>query len=228
MPSKRLPPCTGVILAGGLNIRFNREHKALANLGGDTIIDTILNTFHPLFERTIIVTNTPLLFTPWEGAIVTDIYPVRSPLTGIYSGLFYAQTPHIFVAACDTPFLKGEVVKRVLDNIEPAADVVIPVTGKGIEPLCAVYSKNCLLPIERMLLNHLAGEASQEIGGGRRLDQSLRIRNFFKKVRLKTIGEDQLRPLDPELISFFNVNTPEDLETAAGMLSGRPEDAKWT
>jgi molybdopterin-guanine dinucleotide biosynthesis protein A len=218
MQSKRLPPCTGVILAGGLNIRFNREHKALASLGGNILIDTILNTFRRLFDRIIIVTNTPLLFTPWDVAIVTDIYPVRSPLTGIYSGLFHAQTPHIFAAACDTPFLRRNMVEIVLENVEPAADVVVPMTAKGIEPLCAAYSKKCLLPIERMLLNHMALGAHRDMLGNRSLDQSLRIRNFFKKVRLKTIGEEKLRQIDPELTSFFNVNTPEDMEKAADML----------
>lgn len=215
MHAKNLPPCTGVILAGGLNIRFNREHKALASFGGHSLIENILQIFRRLFEHTLIVTNTPLLFSRWGVAVATDIYPVQSPLTGIYSGLFYAQTPYIFVTACDTPFLKAAVVQQVIENIEPAADVVIPATHKGMEPLCAAYSKKCLLPIERMLLNHLAHGQDRETTGDRRLDHSLRIRKLFKKVRLKTIGEDALRPLDPELISFFNVNTPEDLEKAA-------------
>jgi molybdopterin-guanine dinucleotide biosynthesis protein A len=108
--------------------------------------------------------------------------------------------------------------------MDPATDVVIPVTHKGMEPLCAAYSKKCLLPIERMLLNHLAGEKDRERQGPRRLNQSLRIRNFFKRVRVKTIGEEQLTPFDPELISFFNVNTPEDLERALAMLPADPEE----
>jgi molybdopterin-guanine dinucleotide biosynthesis protein A len=60
--------------------------------------------------------------------------------------------------------------------------------------------------------------AHRDMLGNRSLDQSLRIRNFFKKVRLKTIGEEKLRQIDPELTSFFNVNTPEDMEKAADML----------
>lgn len=219
------PPCTGVILAGGLNIRFNRKNKALAIVGKEKILDNTLRVFRALFDDIILVTNTPLLFAEWDVAIATDIYPVRSPLTGIHTGLLYAQTPHIFVAACDIPFLKRDLVATILAGIDSRADVFIPATSKGLEPLCAAYSKKCLVHIERLILGQMASKPKAAPPTRRILKKSLKIQNFFQQVRVKKITEKELRAQDPNLFSFFNVNTPEDLNQALAMLSGTPEES---
>jgi len=215
--------CSGVILAGGLNIRFNRLNKALATIGNEKILENVLRVFRALFDEIILVTNTPLLYAAWDVSIVTDIYPVRTPLTGIYSGLLYAANPHIFVAACDAPFLQKELVRTVLDNIDTHADIFLPETGKGIEPLCAAYSKKCLPHIERVLIQQVETDSIAENTKERILKQSLKIRSFFDQVRVKTIDEAQLRAKDPNLISFFNINTPDDLARALEMV---PQKAK--
>ena len=75
-------------------------------------------------------------FLDWDVHIVTDLFPVRSSLTGIHAGLFHSRTPYAFFAACDIPFLKKEVVKAVIGAITPDIDAVIPETAAGFEPLC--------------------------------------------------------------------------------------------
>lgn len=219
------PPCTGIILAGGLNIRFNRKNKALATVGKEKILDNTLRVFRALFDKIILVTNTPLLFAEWDIAIATDIYPVRSPLTGIHTGLFYAETPHVFVAACDIPFLQRDLVATILTRIDSRSDVFIPATSKGLEPLCAAYSKKCLAPIERLILDQMETEPNETPPTRRVLKKSLKIQNFFQRVRVKKITEKELRAQDPNLFSFFNVNTPEDLNQALAMLSGTPKES---
>jgi molybdopterin-guanine dinucleotide biosynthesis protein A len=99
--------------------------------------------------------------------------------------------------ACDIPFLQKGLVQTILDNIEPGIDIVIPETSKGLEPLCSVYSKKCLKPVEQQLIK-----------------QQLKIRHVFQKVRVKKLPEPILRKADPDLISFSNINTPEDLARA--------------
>lgn len=190
-------PCTGIILAGGLNTRLPGRAKAFLNIGGMMNIQHIYELFKELFEEIILVTNSPLEYLEWDLNIVTDLLPVRSSLTGIYSGLFYTTNPYAFVVACDTPFLKKEVLEVVLEGIESGIDVVIPETSKGMEPLCAAYSKKCLEPVKQQLVQ---GE--------------FKIQRFFKKIRFKTISENVLRKKDPELLSFFNINTPDQLEMA--------------
>ena len=188
---------TGVILAGGKNSRFSGKNKALVHIGGKRILDRIYEVFTILFDKIILVTNDPVQYMEWDFDIVTDIFPIRSSLTGIHTGLFYMTTPHAFFAACDIPFIKKELIEILLDSVEPSIDIVIPETSKGLEPLCSVYSKRCLKPIEEQLEK-----------------QSLKIERMFQKVRVKKISEDILRTIDQDLLSFSNINTPDDLARA--------------
>ncbi len=99
-------PCTGVILSGGLATRFDGREKALMRIGGIRILDRIYNVFNALFDEIILVTNNPIQYTEWDLIIVTDLFDIRSSLTGIHAGLFCATNPYAFFSACDAPFLK--------------------------------------------------------------------------------------------------------------------------
>ena len=192
-----IPPCTGVILAGGENRRFSGKNKAFVQVAGKRILDHIYSVFSDLFEEIILVTNDPVQYLEWDFNIVTDLFPVRSSMTGIHAGLFYAGNPYAFIAASDSPFIKKEVVETILNNIESRVDVVVPETSEGLEPLCALYSKECLNPIKQQLEK-----------------ETFKIDLFFQKVRVKKIPEKMLREQDPDLISFININTPADLARA--------------
>ncbi|MBA4392465.1 MAG: molybdenum cofactor guanylyltransferase [Desulfobacca sp.] len=187
-------PCSGIILAGGLNRRMNGQNKALLSVGDQTIIGRQIELFQQLFEQVIVVSNHPLEFSFWEITIVSDLVPLRSSLTGIHSGLFYTRAPQAFVSACDMPFLKREMIQVLLRDLDPKLDVIVPVTPAGYQPLCAVYSRRCLQPIEEQLNK-----------------EEMKISTLFTKVRVKKIPEDILRSVDPDLISFININTQEDL-----------------
>lgn len=188
---------TGVILAGGLSSRFEGKDKSQLKIGGQRILDRLLDIFSEFFDDIIIVTNEPLRYLDRDVKIVTDLLPLRSSLTGLYTGLFYARHPHAFMTACDTPFLKREMVKLILESIGSETDIVMPQTSAGMEPLCAVYSKSCLKP---------AGQHLKE--------EKLKIQLALSRCRMKKISEDALRRVDPDLISFFNVNHPDDLKKA--------------
>ncbi len=193
--------CTGVILAGGLGTRYGGENKAFLRVGGVRIVDRLFDVFSQLFDEIVIVTNRPADFLEWDALIVADIFPVRSSLSGIHAGLFYATHPFAFISACDTPFLKKEVVAAVLERTGPQVDLVLPQTSAGFEPLCAAYSRRCLKPVE----DHLRAN-------------KFKIQLALKNCRIDKIPEDRLRERDPDLISFFNVNTPEDLARAEHLL----------
>ena len=201
MTSKSKIPCTGVILSGGLATRFDGTEKALLKVGGVRILDRIYDIYKELFEEIILVTNNPQNFLEWDLLIVSDIYPIRSSLTGIHAGLFYMSNPYAFISACDTPFLKKEVVETVIGKIDNKIDIVMPETSAGLEPLCAAYSKRCLESAQ----NHLERE-------------KLKVTKAFRKSRTKTISEKVLCKIDPDLRSFFNINTPDDLQRAEEMV----------
>jgi len=189
--------CTGVILAGGENTRFAGEHKALMRIGDERILDRIFAVMSVVFDDLILVTNTPERYLDYDATIVTDILKSRSALTGIHTGLFYARTDYAFFSAGDTPFLKEEMVRAVINGISAGIDIVMPETDEGREPLCAVYSRSCL------------ESARHSVENGR-----FKIMRAFRKKNLKIISEKVSRQADPHLLSFFNVNTPEDLQRA--------------
>ena len=216
--------CTGVILAGGLNLRFGGKNKALSNVGGKTILDRTLSSFGTLFQETMVVTKTPLEYLAWNTLIVTDIYPARSPLAGLHAGLTYTQTPYIFITACDTPFIKPALIEIILKEIDTKSDIIVPETEKGLQPLCAAYSRQCLPMIEKLLRQEATAARSVPNSGNKRvLNQGLKILNIYDTVRVKKIPEKRFRAVDPELLSFFNVNTPEDFVLAEQILSENPE-----
>jgi molybdopterin-guanine dinucleotide biosynthesis protein A len=192
--------CSGIILAGGLNTRFSGKDKAFRTVDGERIVDRLYRIFRETFEEIIVVTNDPMKFLAWDAHIVTDLFPVRSSLTGIHAGLFHSRRPYAFFAACDIPFLKKEVVEAVIGAITPDIDAVIPETTAGFEPLCAAYSTRCLENVRRHLSKN-----------------RLKIQLFLKKMRVRTIPEERLRRLDPQLISFFNINSPADMDRAEAL-----------
>ena len=189
--------CTGVILAGGQNKRFGGQNKAFLRIGGQRIVDRLMDVYGRIFDQVVLVTNDPAAYTDLDALIVSDHYPRRSSLNGLHAGLFAAAHEYAFFTACDAPFAKPSLVRCVLDHIEPRDDIVIPTTSAGYEPMFAVYKKSCLPPMAQQLENDL-----------------LKIQGLFRKVRVKTVAEAVLREVDPELHSFFNINTPEDLKRA--------------
>ena len=190
-------PCSGVILAGGLSKRLGGRNKAFVQIGGKRIIDRQLDVYRRLFDEIILVTNDPVAYMDVDALIVSDHYGQRSSLNGLHAGLFAAAHDYVFCTACDTPFINGALISCMLGQIDPKADIVIPSTDSGFEPMFAVYKKTCLPA--------MVWQLEQEL---------LKIQGLFRKVRVKTVAESKLRALDPELISFFNINTPEDLVLA--------------
>ena len=195
-------PCAGVILSGGLNTRMGGQNKAFMSVGNQRILDRLYNSFRDVFEEVLLVTNDPFEYLSWDFMIVTDVFSIRSSLTGIHAALFHASAPHAFITACDTPFLEKALIKALLEELEPKWDVIIPVTDKGSQPMCAIYSKRCIKPIEHQLKN-----------------QDPKILTFFPKVRVKEVAEARLKTVDPNLISFLNINTPEDLAACEKMVT---------
>jgi molybdopterin-guanine dinucleotide biosynthesis protein A len=177
------------------------KNKAFLSVGGQTILDRLQTAFRGLFDDVLLVTKDPLEYLSRDSRIVTDLLPTRSSLTGIHAALFHISAPHAFITACDTPFLRTGLIRVLLEELEPKWDVIMPVTEQGNQPLCAIYSKRCIAPIEDQLK-----------------EGDPKILNFFPKMRVKEIPEERLRNADPDLVSFFNINTPEDLATAEQML----------
>ena len=185
---------TGIILAGGRNSRMG-INKAFLEIDGTRVIDNILAVYQKIFSEIIIVTNDPLSYTEFfETLIVTDIYKEKGALGGIYTGLFYATYDYSFVAACDMPFLNEDFIIYLTEQTDKF-DIVVPELPEGFQTLHAIYSRNCLSHIKKLLIA-----------------DKLKIAGFYKEVRLLSIPEEKIKPFNKDGRLFFNVNTPEDLK----------------
>ena len=195
-------PYTGIILSGGLSTRLSGKNKAFIEINGQKIIENTYKIFKRLFQEIILVTNKPELYRKWNFKIVSDIFQVRSSMTGLHAGLYHARFPFAFAVACDSPFLNEKLIETVLSHITPSTYVVVPKMERGFEPLCAVYSKKCLGALETCI--H---------------DENYRIIEIFDKGPTTLLSESLLRQSDPHLLSFFNINTPDDMKKAKTKLA---------
>jgi molybdopterin-guanine dinucleotide biosynthesis protein A len=188
-------PITGVILAGGKSDRMG-QNKALMSLDGHRLVDRVVDVLRAVFANLLVVTNSPELYADLGLRMVGDVYPDKGALGGIYSAVHHVATPYCFIVACDMPFLNPTVMRYLIAQID-AYDVVMPDIHGETEPLHAIYGKACLAPIHRRI------EANR-----------LKITGFLPEVRVRMVTATELQPLDPDLLTFQNLNTPEDFQAA--------------
>jgi molybdopterin-guanine dinucleotide biosynthesis protein A len=195
---------SGVILAGGESRRLGRN-KALLRIGGQTLIERVMESIAPLSAEVIVVAASPqqaaALSLPPEVRVVSDLFPRCGSLGGIYTGLSASRGPWSLLVACDMPFLNPRLLRRLM-AMRRGVDAVIPCLKGQPEPLHALYSKACLAPMERMLRA-----------------RRLKIAPLFEAVRVRYVDEGTIDRIDPDHRSFFNVNSPADMEEALGLLS---------
>jgi len=186
------------VLAGGRGERLGGATKPLLLVEGRRIIDRQLEVLRPLFgARLVIVANEPGPLRDVVGPI--DLIQDRvaagaGPLAGLDAALTYfpADVSAVVCVAGDMPFLQPALLEYLRDA-EPAP-AIVPRLARGPEPLCARYDR-ALAPL-----------VTASLAGGQRALQRL-----IGSVSARFLDEALLRRLDPELRSFTNINTPEDL-----------------
>ena len=160
---------------------------------GVPIIRRIYGLFEELFEEIIIVTNQGDSFKNFGAKVFQDLIAGKGALGGLYTGIFFSSFRYSFCVACDMPFISKSLVQYLFDNTE-GSDVVVPRTRDGFQPLHAIYSKNCLGAMRKIL------------DEGR-----YRIVDIYNMVKVRIVDEKDFLSLDPHRESFINVNTPEEL-----------------
>ena len=190
-----------IVLAGGKSRRLGR-YKALETLGGQSLIERVIDRLSPLGTEILVVTAREDQAFPPDLQVkrVSDVYPGKGALVGIYSGLKAASNFYSLVVACDMPFLNVALL-RYLMGLSSGFDAVIPKLEGKLEPLHAVYSKDCLGPIEDML-----GE------------DRLKVTDLPDRLGVRFVGDKEVETFDPEHLSFFNINSESDLERARVLL----------
>ena len=185
-----------IVLAGGKGLRLGGE-KAFLEINGENLLQRVISRLDFLNSDTILVIaeeqKLPQLAYNQSLKIVTDIYPRKGPLAGIYSGLLNSYSEKTFVVACDMPFLDKELISYLLE-VSIGFDITIPRFGNIVEPLHSVYSKNCLEAIVKLLVSN-----------------NLKVDNLLKMVKVRYVETQEVNYFDPDHFSFFNINTKKDL-----------------
>ena len=194
---------SGIVLAGGTSRRLGRD-KAVEPIGGEPLISRVIGGLSQVTEQTVVVMNDEqrrsVLPLPASAQVSIDVYPGKGSLGGIFSGLSQADGRWGLVVACDMPFLNLALLEHII-SLRDGNDAVVPVLEGLPEPTHALYSKACLPHMERRLL---AGD--------------LKIAHVLEDVRVAFVPEDVVLSFDPEGLSFFNVNTQEDLDKALALV----------
>ncbi|MCU0596206.1 MAG: molybdenum cofactor guanylyltransferase [Desulfobacterota bacterium] len=183
---------TGAVLAGGRSVRYGRN-KALEVFEGERLVDRAVGALRLHCSPVLLVANELKLYLTVRATLLRDVVPFQGPLGGIYTALLFSPNDWVAVRATDMPIFVPEVLERMLALSRGGGDAVVPRLGEKYEPLFALYHRRCIPAIADVL------------EGPHR-----NVISFYRKIRLNLLEEDQWRSVDPQGLSFRNVNTPED------------------
>ncbi len=204
-----------LILAGGRSRRMGQD-KLWLPLAGVPLVEWVVRRMLPLAGEILFSADASERFEALAAAlsaggvparVVPDIIPAAGPLAGLHAGLSAARYDLLLALAADMPFVNLALIAEMI-GLAAGYDAVIPqtphpATGEPAwEPLHALYRRSCLPDIAARLA---AGER--------------RVQCFLPDVRVRAVPMAEVARLDPAGLSFFNVNTPEDWQTAQTLAS---------
>lgn len=197
-----------IVLAGGKSARLGRN-KVVEVVGNKSLLERVISCLSNLNKEIIIVaskeSSLPQLTNYPKLKLIYDIYPGKGTIGGIYTGLTTSETFFNLVVACDMPFLNLGLIRYMINQAE-GYDVVIPkAAGDVLEPLHAIYSRNCIAPLDFLIKQN-----------------RLSVLELFPMVRVRYIEESEIVTFDRAHTSFFNINTESDL--SAGIELAGKED----
>lgn len=195
-----------IILAGGRSTRMGSD-KAVLPFMGKPLINWLVERLRPVSGEVIVVSMDGKTHSGLGARVVGDIFPGKGPLGGLHAGLIASADDVNAVIACDMPFASPALLVHMASYADQS-QAVVPVCNGRLQPLHAVYRKDCLPLIEQQLI----------AGNGRMADLLSSIHpHIVREAEVAFFG-------DPERI-FFNTNTPTDFARALDL--ARSENGDW-
>lgn len=185
--------CTAIVMAGGDSRRMGTD-KANVALGEKTLLQTVTATMRQLFPQVILSVRQPRAGIDLPQ--VCDEVSDGGPLAGLAASLAQITTPWAFMVACDMPFVVPEVVE-LLAGYRLQHQAVVPIVHGHPQPLAAFYAASCLAPLRASL-------AAQQKG----------LRGVLQQLDVRYVDEAEIVAADPQLRSFFDLDTPQDVAAA--------------
>jgi molybdopterin-guanine dinucleotide biosynthesis protein A len=202
-----------VIQAGGESRRMG-QNKALLLLGGQPLIQRVVERTRPAAAEQLVTANRPEAYAFLGLPVYPDILPGRGALGGLYTALSAAAGELVAVVACDMPFASPALLLGLGAALRanPALAAALPSGPSGKEPFHGVYRREACLPLTR---------AALEAG-------AWRVDAWFGQAAVRILSQDETQRFDPGGRAFWNINTPDDLRQAeqflqAGNLAGQAD-----
>ncbi len=177
---------TGIILAGGKSSRMGTD-KGVLILNGKTIVAHIIDALKPAVDNIIIIANNDH-YNNYGFKVYKDIVKDCGPMGGIYTGLLNSQTNLNMVVSCDIPNISTDIINKIISHADKN-DITVPIHNNNLEPLCAVYNKNCISTFEKLIT-----------------DKEWKMKESFKYFQTTKV---ELNEKDFENY-FTNINTPSE------------------
>ena len=205
--STTVKSASAVILAGGRSARMGQP-KAMLRLGGITLIERTVIELARAFDDIVVVAapESEAIELPALGAvtIVHDESAYQGPVGALARGLRAVRHELAFACSCDLPMLRSEVASWMLSLTDERDAAAIPQIGERLQPLHAVYRRRCADALDAMLAR---GEH--------------RLTTVADTVNARIVSEDEYRRADPDALSCFNINTPEDYARAVKLTAAK-------
>ncbi|MDQ6975102.1 MAG: molybdenum cofactor guanylyltransferase [Mariprofundaceae bacterium] len=186
--------CTAIILAGGASTRMGQD-KALLRFGEEPLLHRAVRQMKACFATQIISVREHKTLSH-ASLQVHDVGKAHGPMTGIATAMNTMTTAWSFVLACDMPFISLSLI-RAMAKYRQQQDTIIPMGYGVMQPLFGFYAKDCLPTLQAHLK---AGQYS--------------IKKMVKELNTTIIDESTCRHHDPKLLSFFDLDTAEDVARA--------------
>jgi molybdopterin-guanine dinucleotide biosynthesis protein A len=208
----------GFVQAGGGSTRFGTD-KALVKLDGKSMLERTGELLASVCQDVnIVAPSGKYADAPWP--VLADGWPGEGPLGGILTALNYLNEttptnqsgarkhgPYSFalILSCDLPFLTKEFLSFLKDRaLSSEAQVVVPESSSGLEPLCACWCSDSAATLQ-------AGFDA----GGRKVSEAM------KHLRMEVLDHSSWKRFDNENRLFWNMNTPEDFAEARRILEAK-------
>ena len=185
---------SALILAGGESRRMGQDKASLV-LDGQTLLQSVAATLQPLFAEVVISVRQPRSDTDLPQ--VSDDVAHAGPLAGMAAGLERSTSPWIFAVACDMPFITAPLIEY-LARQRADWQAVVPVVHGYPQPLAAFYAKSSLDRVHALLR-----------GSGKHS-----LRALLEGLQVRYVNEAEMLEADPQLHSFFDLDTPQDVARA--------------
>jgi molybdopterin-guanine dinucleotide biosynthesis protein A len=187
-----VPIISVAVMAGGKSKRLG-QNKALIQINGITVVESVLNMVSPYVQKVMIITNTPEEYNFLDIETSKDVRPGFGPLSGIHSALSLASSEYVLVVSCDIPLVGSKQIEQLVSSCR-GHDITI-FKHKNFEPLCAVYRRSCIDALNELIDYN-----------------ECRIIDLFPTLDVKVLRVD-----DAEI--FRSINTKEDYDHIVDKLS---------